>query len=220
MGKVGAALDDSHLGAESAVRLGELERNGSGADADEVARKLAHVHEVVARHRGHLLRAGHVERPRSGAGRDQRVREADAEVARLELVRADEAGREPDELDAPLGEEALVVLRALVDDAPDTAHHGREVDVRPGDADPELRCTVPDVVCDLCGPDQGLRGDAPPGDSGAADRARVEEHDPGATASGLEGGGDARHPAAEDRNVDRVARHRTPSAVRGAGLPT
>ena len=102
MRKVGAALDDRHLGAESAVRLGELERNGSGADGDEVARQLAHVHEVVARHRGHLLRAGHVERSRSGAGRDQRVGEADAEVARLELVRADEAGREPDQLDAPL----------------------------------------------------------------------------------------------------------------------
>ena len=219
--EVRPALDDRHLGAEPAVRLRELERHGAGADADEVARQLAHVHQVVARHRGDLVGARDVERPRSCAGRDQRVGEADAEVARLELVRADEARRQPDEVDAPLGEQALVVVGALFDDPSDPAHDRREVDLGARDADPELRCAVPDIVCDLGGPDQGFRGDASPGDSGAADRARLEQHHAGAAASGLEGGGDARHPSAEDCDVDRVARHpRPPSAVRGAGPPT
>ena len=81
MGEVRAALDDGHLGTEAPVRLRKLERHGACPDADEVPRQLRDVHQVVARHRRHDVGAGDVERPRTGTGRDQRVREGDAERA-------------------------------------------------------------------------------------------------------------------------------------------
>ena len=178
------------------------------------------MHQVVAVDGRDGVGAGDVERPRTRARGDQRVAEADAQVAGLDLVRPHEPGREADEIDPALREEALVVLRSLVDDPPDARHHRGEVDLGAGHADAELLGPVRDVVGDLGGPDQGLGGDAPPRDSGAADRARVEQHDPRTAPARLERAGDARHAAADDRDVDGLARHAClRGAVRGAGLP-
>ena len=85
VGEVLAPLDDRHLGAQPPVGLGELERHGAGADADEMTGQLGDVHQVVARHGRDVGR-----RPGTSSGRGrapvaiERVREGDPEVFRLE----------------------------------------------------------------------------------------------------------------------------------------
>jgi hypothetical protein len=180
VGEVLAALDDRHLRAETPVRLRELERHRSRPDADEMARALGRAHEVVAVHGGHRVRT-------------------------VELVCGMEARREAHEVDPALVQQPLVVRDALVDDAPNAGHHGREIDLRAPHPDPELLCPVDDVVGDLGGPDQGFRGYAPTRDSGAADRSRLEERRAGAAPACIERRRDARHPAADDRDVDALA---------------
>jgi len=96
------------------------------------------------------------------------------------------------------------VVCALLDDPPDARHHGGEVDLGVADVDPELRGAMGDVVCELGGPDQGFRGDAPPGDSSAADGAWLEEHHARAAFPCLERSGDACEAAAEHCDVERL----------------
>jgi len=98
------------------------------------------------------------------------------------------------------------VVCALLDDPPDARHHGGEVDLGVADVDPELPGAMGDVVCDFSGPDQGFRGDAPPRDSGAADRAGLEEHHVRAAFPCLERPGDAGEAAAEHCDVERLPR--------------
>ena len=148
---------------------------------------------------------GTLEPSGGGAGCDQRLLEADPQVAGLELVRRAEPGGLTDEVDVALGEEALVVGASVLDHLTDAAHDGGEVDLYLPRPDPELG-SPSCIVRDLCSPDQGLGRDTPARDSGAAHGAGLEEHDLRAAAPRLESSAHACHAAAEDRDVVRVSR--------------
>lgn len=141
-----------------------------------------------------------------GSRRDQRVAELHRVFAALERALADEPRFAPEERDAVvLGDLVLVEGDAVVDDAPDARHHGGKVDVDGAEANPEF-VRGSDVGGDLRGSDQSLRGYAPPGDSGAADKPALEERHAGATRTSGADGGPAAHSRADHGDVVRGAR--------------
>ena len=153
---------------------------------------------------GTVSAPGTSSRCRGGAGCDQRLLEADPQVAGLELVRRHEPGGLTDEVDVALREEALVVGAPVLDHLADAAHDGGEVDLHLPRPDPELG-SPSCIVRDLCSPDQGLGRDAPARDSGATHGAGLEEHDLRAAAPRLQRSAHPCHAAAEDRDVVRVS---------------
>lgn len=168
------ALNDRHLGTEATIDLCELERDRARAEADEVLRQLSCVEQIVARREGHAVEAGDLRDARPRTGRDQRVTKFDLRVLHFEAVLVDEACSAAKERDALVAFDLMLVERdAVVDHALDARHHRGKVDRHLAEPDPELVCGAT-LCCDLRGPDQGFRGDAPPRDSGAADEAALE----------------------------------------------
>jgi len=129
------------------------------------------------------------------------VRELETLTVALDRVLVDESRTASDEGDAlvPL-DQPLVVGDSFLDDPANSRHYRGEVHLDPTDADAELLGSSC-VVGDLGGPDQGLGGDASPGDSGATDRAALEQRHRFPASPRSVHAGPAAHPAADDRHV-------------------
>ena len=208
-----AAQDDRHVSSETAVRLRELERDRSGPDADEVSRELGRLQQVVAGHEGDAVEPGQIGDARARACRDQQIVELDRLAPAVDLMLADDTSVTAEERRALIAlDHVLVEGDTVVDHLTHAGHHGLEVDLHGTDTDAEL-VRAAGVVRYLGGPDQGLRGDTPPSDSGATDRAALEERDSGSAAPGHPNACPAAHAAADHCDVVSLASFHGPSAI-------
>jgi hypothetical protein len=138
---------------------------------------------------------------RARASRDQRVPKLDLRLVRLQPMVGDETSPAAEERDAVVAFDLVLVEGdTVVDHSPDARHHRRKVDGNLAEPDPELGRDAT-VCCDLRGPDQGFRGDAPTRDSGAADQAALEERHPRAPGAGGANARPAAHAGADHGDV-------------------
>jgi hypothetical protein len=203
--QAGAAIGQRRLDAEAVEDRGEFERDVAAADHHRALRQALERERLVGRDR--VLRAGNRRHLRPGAGRHQDVFRHPAAAVDLDRVRVDEARATAQDLDAGVGEQALVYavqprdLPVLVGD------QRRPVEPRLADRPAEIR-RVMHVVAEVRRIGEELLRDAAHVDAGAAEASGLGDRDARAEAGREAGGAYAARSAADHEQIDFPRRPR------------
>ncbi|CAM4034468.1 hypothetical protein DEFR109230_19260 [Deinococcus frigens] len=203
--EVWGALNEGHLRSEAAVHLRVLHADIAPAHDQEVTRQFRQLQGAGGIEKGHVLQPGDARHRRTGPGVNEDLRCFDAFPIHVQGVRSGEAGLPPDQGDVRVP--VHVGFRAL----PHTGHQIVLALHHLGQTHPDGSGVnsplggFPRQVRHAGTGDQGLGGNAPPVEAGAAQLVPLDQRDGASLEAQLERQRQTGHPPADHHGV--VARH-------------
>lgn len=191
------ALDDGDVGPEGLPGGGELDADDTAAEDDRGLRHPVEDEGVVRGDDAVAVDLQARQRLRHGAGREQDVAALDALTVHVDGGRGGEPPLTLDVGDLPGGDEPLEALVQTGDHAVLVLVHPGDVDALEGGLHTEL-LALAGLVGDLARVQQGLGGDAPSVQAGAADLVLLDQGDVQAQLRPAQGRGVTATTTAED----------------------
>ena len=174
-------LDHGDFRAETMPHRAEFEADHAGADDQEARRHLVERQRAGGRHDPLLVDLDALQPRNIGAGGDDdifgldRLRLAVA-TGHFDLAGAEDLAGTADDFDLVLLHQELDALDVTVDALLLEVHHGRQIELRRGNADAHLRKGMPGFLEHLGRMQQRLRRHAADIEAGAAERRILLDH--------------------------------------------
>ena len=205
------AFDDDRLAAETPHDLGQLDARRPTAQHQQAARDSLHARRLAgAPDAFELTQSRDRRHERSCAGRHHNVLRGMAGAVDVDHAGAGQLARAPQQVDAPVGQPALLAgVGPVRDHVVPPGQRGRHVNLRGG-------CRVARARHRLARAQQRLRRDTSPVGALTADQFPLHDGDVQPAQSQRRGAVLARRPAAKNDHVIVTARaHRQPPSVAG-----